>query len=43
MSYTSDEGEIVERNTWNDTFWGVCKGKGENHLGILLMEIRDSK
>lgn len=37
------EGEIIERNTWNDTFWGVCKDKGENHLGKLLMEIRDSK
>ena len=35
------EGEIVERNYWKDTFWGVCNGKGENHLGKLLMEIRD--
>jgi predicted NAD-dependent protein-ADP-ribosyltransferase YbiA (DUF1768 family) len=35
------EGEIVERNTWNDTFWGVCNNKGENHLGKLLMEVRD--
>lgn len=32
--------ELVEGNTWNDTFWGVCKGKGENNLGKLLMEIR---
>ena len=37
------EGEIVERNTWNDTFWGVCNGKGENHLGKLLMEVRDAE
>ena len=36
------EGEIVEENTWGDTFWGVCKGVGENHLGKLLMEIRDA-
>lgn len=33
--------ELVEGNTWGDTFWGVCDGAGENHLGRLLMEIRD--
>jgi ribA/ribD-fused uncharacterized protein len=32
---------IVEGNTWNDTFWGVCNGVGDNHLGRILMEIRD--
>jgi ribA/ribD-fused uncharacterized protein len=37
---TGDE-ELVEGNTWGDTFWGVCRGKGENHLGKLLMKIRD--
>jgi ribA/ribD-fused uncharacterized protein len=31
---------IVEGNTWNDTFWGVCNGVGSNHLGKLLMKIR---
>lgn len=31
---------IVEGNNWGDTFWGVCKGVGENHLGKMLMEIR---
>lgn len=31
---------LIEGNTWNDTFWGVCKGKGQNHLGLLLMKIR---
>lgn len=31
---------LVEGNTWGDYFWGVCDGFGENHLGILLMEIR---
>jgi ribA/ribD-fused uncharacterized protein len=31
---------IVEENTWNDTFWGVCKGKGLNKLGRLLMAYR---
>lgn len=37
---TGDE-ELVEGNTWSDTFWGVCNGKGENHLGKLLMKIRE--
>lgn len=37
----SDDHEIIERNTWNDTFWGVCRGKGENHLGKLLMQVRE--
>jgi predicted NAD-dependent protein-ADP-ribosyltransferase YbiA (DUF1768 family) len=32
--------ELVEGNTWNDTLWGVCEGKGRNILGIILMEIR---
>jgi ribA/ribD-fused uncharacterized protein len=34
------DAEIIEGNTWNDTFWGVCKGVGENQLGKLLMEVR---
>lgn len=32
---------IVEDNTWNDTFWGMCNGKGENHLGKILMVVRE--
>ena len=31
---------LVEGNAWGDTFWGVCRGRGENHLGRLLMERR---
>lgn len=31
---------LEEGNTWGDTFWGVCRGVGENHLGKLLMKIR---
>ena len=34
------ETELIEGNTWNDTFWGVCKGKGRNWLGKILMEVR---
>ena len=31
---------LEEANNWNDTFWGTCNGKGENHLGKLLMHVR---
>lgn len=36
---TKDE-ELVEGNTWNDTYWGVCNGKGLNMLGKILMRVR---
>lgn len=32
---------LEETNTWNDTFWGVCNGVGQNHLGQVLMLVRD--
>jgi len=32
--------ELIEGNYWHDTYWGVCKGVGENHLGKLIMQIR---
>lgn len=32
--------EIIEGNTWGDTFWGVCNGVGENHLGKIIMAVR---
>lgn len=32
---------LIEGNTWNDTFWGVCNGVGENNLGKILMKIRE--
>ena len=32
--------DLVEGNTWNDRFWGVCRDKGQNHLGRLLMKVR---
>jgi len=31
---------LIEGNTWNDTFWGVCQGNGRNQLGEILMEVR---
>lgn len=36
---TGDE-ELIEGNWWGDTYWGVCKGKGKNMLGKLLMQVR---
>jgi N-glycosidase YbiA len=32
---------LEEQNAWEDFFWGVCDGKGENHLGKLLIAIRN--
>ena len=40
-----DTGEkiLVEGNDWGDVFWGVDTrtGEGENHLGKILMKIRN--
>ena len=32
--------ELIEGNTWGDEYWGVCEGKGWNHLGRILMSVR---
>lgn len=32
---------LIEGNKWNDQFWGVCNGVGENNLGKIIMKIRD--
>jgi len=40
MLISTDPEELVEGNTWNDTFWGVCNGKGRNELGKILMLVR---
>lgn len=37
---TGDQ-ELVEGNWWGDTYWGVCKGVGQNKLGKILMQVRD--
>lgn len=33
---------LIEGNTWNDTYWGVCRGKGQNVLGQILMSVRET-
>src|SRR6266704_2813738 len=36
------DGKIVEGNYWGETFWGECPlGTGYNHLGKILMRVRD--
>lgn len=34
---------LEETNSWGDTFWGVAGGRGFNHLGEMLMELRDGE
>lgn len=39
--FATGDAEIIEGNYWNDHFWGVCGGVGENHLGKTLMKVRE--
>lgn len=34
------ERPLIEGNWWHDVFWGMHDGKGENHLGKILMKVR---
>lgn len=34
------ESPLIEGNYWGDTYWGVCRGVGQNRLGELLMQVR---
>ena len=40
MLVRTGDQELMEGNYWNDTYWGVCKGVGQNKLGKILMRIR---
>lgn len=50
LQRTRDQ-KLCEGNYWHDNFWGsctckkndVCKRGGSNHLGKLLMKIREAK
>lgn len=35
------EAKLVEGNSWGDVFWGQCDGVGDNHLGRILMNVRE--
>lgn len=37
---STGDASIIEENYWGDTFWGICKGKGRNELGRILMDVR---
>ena len=37
---STEDAVLIEGNDWNDKFWGVCRGKGLNHLGRILMKVR---
>ena len=45
MKKLLDTGELllIEGNTWKDIFWGVDinSGEGKNHLGKILMNVRE--
>jgi ADP-ribosylglycohydrolase/predicted NAD-dependent protein-ADP-ribosyltransferase YbiA (DUF1768 family) len=34
---------LVNNVWWNDRFWGVVSGAGDNHLGRLLEEVRETR
>jgi len=45
MLLSTGDNQIVEGNYWHDNVWGQCEcpkcyGKGENKLGIILMDVR---
>jgi ribA/ribD-fused uncharacterized protein len=41
MLLETGDRELIEGNSWHDTYWGVCEGEGQNKLGKLLMRLRD--
>lgn len=40
MLIETGDAQLIHKNSWNDKFWGECRGTGENWLGRLLMEVR---
>lgn len=47
MLLSTENHELVEGNTWHDNFFGSCEcekceNRGLNHLGKILMKVRDS-
>ena len=38
----TDDKILIEGNDWNDTYWGICDGRGKNFLGRILMKVRDN-
>lgn len=38
----TDENYLREHSPWGDLFWGTNGNQGQNHLGTILMERRDT-
>lgn len=41
MLLSTGDDYLEETNNWQDVYWGVCNGKGQNKLGKILMKVRD--
>ena len=43
MLLATGDAVLEEGNSWNDTFWGIIRktGRGQNHLGRILMRVRE--
>lgn len=41
MLISTGDMYLEEGNSHNDRFWGTVKGEGENHLGKILMQVRE--
>ena len=39
--HDTGDAELIEGNWWNDKYWGMCNGEGQNKLGKILMRVRD--
>ena len=42
MLLETGDAYLEETNTWGDQYWGVCQGVGQNNLGKILMDVRES-
>lgn len=42
MLAATGDAELIEGNTWGDIYWGICDGIGQNKLGKILQQIRDT-
>ncbi len=40
MLKATEDAELIHDNRFNDRFWGVSRGAGENWLGYILEELR---
>jgi ribA/ribD-fused uncharacterized protein len=39
--HNTGDAELIEGNWWNDKYWGMSNGEGQNKLGKILMRVRD--